>query len=132
LLDTLSAEKQFDQALQGSDQLNVLQQAEAYNGRGYAEALLGKDTKACTDADAAVKLAGGRWQVLYNAATVYAVATGIAEYELQDSKLADARAKRTLDLLRKAIGLGLDKDIIRQDRAFVSLKHRPEFQAMVE
>ena len=132
LLDTLSAEKQFDQALQGSDQLNVRQQAEAYNGRGYAEALLGKDTKACADADAAVKLAGGRWQVLYNAATVYAVATGIAEYELQDSKLADARAKRTLDLLRKAIGLGLDKDIIRQDRAFVSLKHRPEFQAMVE
>ena len=132
LLDTSSAEKLFDQALQGEDQLSVVQRADARNGRGYARVLQGNHLEACSDAEEAVKLAGNIPEILVNAAAIYGLATGIAQYEVQDQKLADARANRTVALLRKALELGLNKAIIRKERAFVPLLHRPEFKAIIE
>jgi serine/threonine protein kinase/cytochrome c-type biogenesis protein CcmH/NrfG len=133
LTDTASVHEQFDRMLQDIDRLSVREQAEALNGRGYARALLGEDTAAVADADAAIKLLGDNWQVLYNGASIYGVTTGIAQQELQNEKLAEQRAQRTIALLRKAIAHGLpDKRVIREDRAFVSLRNKPEFKAIFE
>ena len=80
-----------------------------------------------------MRLVDDRWQVLFNAAGIYGLATGIAAHERQDEQLAESRAARTIELLQQAIAAGLtDTETIRRDRSFVALVHRPDYQQLLE
>ena len=136
LTDTASIRDQFDHLLSRED-LSVRERAEAHNGRGFARALLGQDEPAIEDADAAVALTSKvdkseAWQILFGAAGIYALAAEVAEQERVDQALAEERAQRAIALLNQSIKRGLpNRQLIRQDRAFIPLFRRDDFQALL-
>ena len=100
--------------------------------------MLGEDKAAIQDAGAAVDLAKKMenkeaWQVLFNAAGIYALSAEIAEQERFDAALAEQRAKQAIDLLMQASDRGLpNKQLIQEDRAFVPLLRRADFRALFQ
>ncbi len=137
LTDTESILNQFTDLLHRQD-LSVRERAEAHSGRGFARAMLGEDKAAIQDAGAAVDLAKKMedkeaWQVLFNAAGIYALSAEIAEQERFDAALAEQRAKQAIDLLMQASDRGLpNKQLIQKDRAFVPLLRREDFRALFQ
>jgi hypothetical protein len=137
LTDTESILNQFTDLLRRQD-LSVRERAEAHSGRGFARAMLGEDKAAIQDAGAAVDLAKKMenkeaWQVLFNAAGIYALSAEIAEQERFDAALAEQRAKQAIDLLMQASDRGLpNKQLIQEDRAFVPLLRRADFRALFQ
>jgi serine/threonine protein kinase/tetratricopeptide (TPR) repeat protein len=94
---------------------------DAYNGRGFVQASLGRRAEAVRDAEQALRHGPQSSRLLYNAARIYAQCG--ASYEA-----------RALELLRLALGL-LPADqraafwstYIRSDTALQALRHQPRF-----
>ena len=107
----------------------------------YARALAGDYQGAIVDAEEAVRLAAEHWQIPYNAACIYGLASGIAQIEYNDPQTASRCADRAMELLAKAVEGGLkdavrtklaNKDLIAKDREFVSLRKRKDFKELLE
>jgi len=127
------AREDFDAALKNPQNLDNFEAADVHNGRGYVLALAGEDRKAVLDADEAVKRAPKNWEVLFNAAAIYGLATGVARIERSDAKLASQYSEQAVALLEKAIDAGLsDKQLIRSDRSFVHLRGEKAFAKLVK
>jgi tetratricopeptide (TPR) repeat protein len=84
--------------------------ADAHNGRGLMRARLGQVTEAVADAEQALRLAPAAAQVSYDAARIYALATGQVERELaappltRRGKVEDLRRLRS-DYSQRAVAL---------------------------
>ena len=137
LTDMESVRNQFD-ALLDQKSLTPRQRAEAFNGRGFARAMLGDDQGAIDDAKSAVALTEKMknleaWQVLFSGAGIFALCAEIAEQERFDSALAERRASQAIKLLEKAKQRGLPSTrLIRADRAFVPLLRSKDFQKLLQ
>ena len=121
--------------------------ADAWNGRGYARVMMGDYPRAIADADEALTRAAKQieaegpsaWPHVYNAATIYAQAVGKV---LQDGRrTSEDREKRASQLTIKAIqiigqtlkaaGPGQQAAVIQTlqtDTAINPIRNRPEFR----
>ena len=94
---------------------------DAYNGRGFARAALGRHQEAALDAASAIRLGPPSPRLLYNAARIYAQCPGTGP-------------QRALDLIQKALGMLPEEERavfwstnIRSDTAMGALRRYSSF-----
>ena len=97
---------------------------DAYNGRGFARAALGRHQEAALDAATALRLGPPSPRLLYNAARIYAQCPG-------------AGPQRALDLIQNALGMLPEEERalfwstnIRSDAAMAALRRYSSFARM--
>jgi tetratricopeptide (TPR) repeat protein len=123
----------FEAALQHPEAMDAVERADALTGRGLARVQQGQDAEAVRDAESAVELAPQQWQILFNAAVIYALAGDLAEHENSSPNQAEQRRLAAVNQLGRAARAGLhDKQLIADQRAFVSLRARHDFQQLLE